>query len=207
MVWRRWCKCLKLYYSLGRAVNYLSTHVSFRTFLFLNAVIIVIFIAASIMTNSTTSLPIDDLFFEDYVPGSVYEFGSIVVEEKDMLDFAKQYDPQPFHLDPQRAKEGPFGGLIASGWQTAAFTMRLLVDHFLSKVAGMGSPGSGPIKFLKPVRPADKLSIRVTILEARRSRSKPDRGIIRMLIETMNQYREVVMTREGVGIVRCRNKV
>lgn len=157
------------------------------------------------MTNSTTNLRIDNLYFEDYVPGKVYEFGSIPVEEKDMLVFAKRYDPQPFHLDPKRAKEGPFGGLIASGWQTAAFTMRLLVDHFLSKIAGMGSPGSGPIQFLKPVRPGDELSLRVTILEKRRSQSKPDRGIIRIFLETMNQHREIVMTREGIAIVRCRN--
>jgi acyl dehydratase len=158
------------------------------------------------MTNSTIKLPIDDLYFEDYVPGSKYEFGSILVEEKDMIDFAKKYDPQPFHVDPAKANEGPFDGLVASGWQTAAFTMRLLVDHFLSKVASMGSPGSGPIKFLRPVRPGDELSIRVTIIEAKRSRSKPDRGIIRIFIETMNQRREVVMSREGIAIVRCRNQ-
>ncbi|MGD9577430.1 MAG: MaoC family dehydratase [Syntrophorhabdus sp.] len=159
------------------------------------------------MINSTINLPLDDLYFEDYIPGFVYKFGSIMVEEKEMLDFAKRYDPQPFHLDPKKAKEGPFGGLIASGWQTAAFTMRLLVDHFLSKVAGMGSPGSGPIQFLKPVRPGDELSLRVTILETRRSQSKPDRGIIRIFLETMNQHREVVMTREGIAIVSCRNKL
>jgi acyl dehydratase len=170
-------------------------------------IIIVRLIVVTIMTNSATSLRIDDLYFEDYVPGSVYEFGSIPVEEKDMLAFAKRYDPQPFHLNPGKAKDGPFGGLVASGWQTAAITMRLLVDHFLSKVASMGSPGSGPIQFLKPVRPGDELSIRVKILEARRSRSKPDRGIIRIFIETMNQHDQVVMTREGIAIVRCRNKV
>jgi acyl dehydratase len=158
------------------------------------------------MPDTTNNLPLDDLYFEDYVPGSVYEFGSIIVEEKDIIEFAEQYDPQPFHLDPQKAKDGPFGGLIASGWQTAAFTMRLLVDHFISRVAGMGSPGSGPIRFLKPVRPADELSVRVTILETRRSRSKPDRGSYRVFVETINQHRDVVMTREAIGIVRCRNK-
>jgi acyl dehydratase len=178
----------------------------FKTFLFPNVIIIVNLISVSIMTNSTTNLPIEDRYFEDYVPGSVYEFGSIVVEEEDILYFAKRYDPQAFHLDRHKAKEGPFGGLTASGWHTAALTMRLLVDHFLSKVAAMGSPGSGPIRFLRPVRPGDELSIRVTILEANRSRSKPDRGIIRAFLETMNQHREVVMTREGIAIIRCRNK-
>ncbi|MBP1746065.1 MAG: acyl dehydratase, partial [Deltaproteobacteria bacterium] len=139
-----------------------------------------------------------------YIPGSVYEFGSILVEEKDILDFAQKFDPQIFHLDKDKARNGPFGGLIASGWHTTALAMRLLVDHFLSKVAGMGSPGSGPIRFLKPVRPGDELSIRVTVLKATRSQSKPDRGIIRIFIETMNQHRDVVMTRVGIGIVRCR---
>lgn len=158
------------------------------------------------MSNSTTNLPLHDFYFEDYVPGSVYDFGAIIVEEEDIIDFAKRYDPQPFHLDIQKAKDSRFGGLIASGWHTAALTMKLLVDHFISKVAGMGSPGSGAIRFRKPVRPGDELSIRVTILEARRSRSKPDRGSYRILIETMNQHREVVMTREGIGLVRCRNK-
>ena len=156
------------------------------------------------MANSEFNPPIEDRYFEDYIPGSVYEFGSILVEEKDILDFAQKFDPQIFHLDKDKARNGPFGGLIASGWHTTALAMRLLVDHFLSKVAGMGSPGSGPIRFLKPVRPGDELSIRVTVLKATRSRSKPDRGIIRIFIETMNQHRDVVMTRVGIGIVRCR---
>jgi acyl dehydratase len=156
------------------------------------------------MTNSEFNPPIEDRYFENYIPGSVYEFGSILVEEKDILDFAQKFDPQIFHLDKDKARNGPFGGLIASGWHTTALAMRLLVDHFLSRVAGMGSPGSGPIRFLRPVRPGDELSIRVTVLKATRSRSKPDRGIIRIFIETMNQHRDVVMTRVGIGIVRCR---
>lgn len=149
--------------------------------------------------------PINDRYFEDYVPGSVYEFGSILVEEKDILDFALKFDPQAFHVDHDQAKKCPFGGLIASGWHTAAITMRLLVDHYISKVAGMGSPGSGPIRWLKPVRPGDVLSIRVTILKAAHSRIKPDRGIVRSSVETMNQHGEVVMTRVAIGIFRCRN--
>ena len=170
-------------------------------------IVIVILIRAIVMTNSTNNLPLHDLYFEDYVTGSMYEFGSIVVEEKDIIDFAKRYDPQPFHVDAQKAKDGPFGGLIASAWHTAALSMRILVDNFISKVASMGSPGSGAIQFLKPVHPGDELSIRVTILETRRSRSKPDRGTYRVLVETINQRREVVMTREAIGIVRCRNNV
>lgn len=156
------------------------------------------------MTNSVFNPPIDDRYFEDYVPGSVYEFGSVVVEERAILDFAGQFDPQAFHMNHDRAQESPFGGLIASGWHTAALTMRLLVDHYISRVAGMGSPGSGPIRWLRPVRPGDELSIRVTILKASRSRLRPDRGIIRSRVETLNQRREVVMTRMAISIFRCR---
>ncbi len=156
------------------------------------------------MTNSVFNPPINDRYFEDYIPGSVYEFGSVAVEEKAILDFAGQYDPQAFHMDHDRAKESPFGGLIASGWHTAAMTMRLLVDHYISAVAGMGSPGSGPIRWLRPVRPGDELSIRVTVLKATRSRLRPDRGIVRTRVETLNQQRRVVMTRTAVSIYRCR---
>lgn len=159
------------------------------------------------MTISSFTPPIDDRYFEDYIAGSVYEFGPITVQEEDILDFAKRYDPQAFHIDHERAKESPFGGLIASGWHTAALTMRLLVDHYISTVAGMGSPGSGPIRWLKPVRPGDELSIRVTIVKASRHRTKPDRGIVRSFVETMNQDGEVVMTRTAIGIMRCRNNV
>jgi acyl dehydratase len=148
--------------------------------------------------------PREDRYFEDYVPGSVYEFGSIEVEEKDIIDFAEKFDPQGFHLDRERAAGGPFGGLIASGWHTAAITMRLLVDHYISRIAGMGSPGSGPIRWLRPVRPGDVLSIRVTVLKTTPSRIKPDRGIVRSLVETMNQHGEVVMTRTAIGILKCR---
>lgn len=158
------------------------------------------------MANRVFNPPIDDRYFEDYLPGSIYEFGSILVEEQDILDFARHFDPQAFHLDPARAREGPFGGLIASGWHTAALTMRLLVDHYISAVAGMGSPGSGPIRWLEPVRPGDVLSIRVTVVKAVKHRSKPDRGIVTSLVETINQHGEVVMTRTAEGITACRRK-
>ena len=156
------------------------------------------------MSNTTFSAPIDDRYFEDYVPGSVYEFGSMRVEEEEMIEFARRYDPQTYHVDPEAARKSVFGGLIASGWFTAALTMRLLVDHYISRVASMGSPSAGEVRWLRPVRPADELSLRVEILEARRSKSKPDRGIVHAFVEVLNQHREVVMTREVVGIVRCR---
>lgn len=157
------------------------------------------------MEKSDFNPPIEDRYFEDYIPGSVYEFGSILVEEQDILDFARKFDPQAFHVDHDKARQSHFGGLIASGWHTAALTMRLLVDHYISRVAGMGSPGSGPVRWVRPVRPGDELSIRVTILKATHSRIKPDRGIVRSFVETMNQHGEVVMTRIAIGIFRCRS--
>ena len=156
------------------------------------------------MINSTFRPPAEDRYFEDYVPDSVYEFGSIVMETKEMVDFATRYDPQLFHTDPEAARKSPFGGLIASGWHTCAVSMRLLVDHYLSRVAGLGSLGVDELRFLKPVRPGDELSIRVTVIEARRSQSKPDRGIVRSLVEVINQHRVVVMSRTAVNIMRCR---
>ncbi len=155
------------------------------------------------MINTKFSSPADDRYFEDYIPGSVYEFGSMRVEEEEMLAFARRYDPLPFHVDREAAGK-IFGGLIASGWFTAALTMRLLVDHFVSRVASLGSPSAGEVNWLKPVRAGDELTVRVEIREARRSESKPDRGIVRAFVEVLNQDREVVMTRWAIGFVRCR---
>jgi acyl dehydratase len=149
--------------------------------------------------------PIDDRYFEDYLPGSIHEFGSIAVVESEMIDFARRFDPQPFHTDPEAAKESPFGGLIASGWFTASTAMRLLVDNYIPRVASLGSPGVDEVRWRKPVRPGDTLSIRVTVLESKLSRSKPNQGTVRHYIEVLNQSREVVMTWKGMGMYRCRN--
>jgi acyl dehydratase len=146
-----------------------------------------------------------DLYLEDHLPGSVYLFGSVLVEEQEILDFARRYDPQVFHTDPEAAKETSFGGLVASGWHTAALAMRLIVDHRVSRVKNVGSPGVDELRWLKPVRPGDTLSVRLTILEARPSRSKPDRGIIRALVEVLNQNGEVVTSWKGMNIVLRRN--
>jgi acyl dehydratase len=158
------------------------------------------------MINAGFDVPIDERYFEDYVPGAIYEFGSIVATEEEIIEFARRYDPQLFHVDPVAARKSEFGGLIASGWHTAALAMRLLVDHYISHVASMGSPGAGEVRWLKPVRPGDELSIRVKVLEARRSKSKPDRGVVESFVEVLNQNREVVMIRKAIGITRCRNK-
>ncbi len=152
----------------------------------------------------TFATPINDRYFEDYVPGDIHEFGSIVAEEKEMIAFARRFDPQPLHIDPVAAKQTIFGGLIASGWYTAGLMMRLYVDHYLSHVASLSSPGVDELRWLKPVRPGDAISIRITISETRRSNSKPDRGIVHSHIEVLNQKGEIVMSMKGVNLLACR---
>lgn len=139
------------------------------------------------------------------MPGSVLEYGAITVTEEDMIEFAERFDPQPFHVDADAAAEGPFGGLIASGWHTASVMMRLVADHYLSKVASLGSPGVDELRWTRPVRPGDSLRVRVSIMETRRSRSKPDRGVVRSRVEVVNQRGDVVMSLEALNILRCRN--
>ena len=145
------------------------------------------------------------LYFEDHEAGSVFQFGFILAGEEEMISFAKRYDPQVFHADPEAAKETAFGGVIASGWFTGSLAMRLIVDQRLSRVANLGSPGIDEVRWWKPVRPGDVLSVRLTIIEARRSQSKPDRGIVKVLIEVLNQSEEKVMSWKGTNIVLCRN--
>ena len=156
------------------------------------------------MHDTPFRVPIDNRYFEDYITGSVHEFGPIMVEEKGIVAFAKSFDPQLLHTDSDAAKDTVFGGLIASGWHTGALMMRLCVDHYLSHVASLGSPGVDALRWLKPVRPGDEISIRVTVLETKRSRSKQDRDIVRSFIEAMNQDREIVMNLKAVNFLRCR---
>jgi acyl dehydratase len=150
------------------------------------------------------AVPSDDRYFEDYAAGAVYEYGSITVSEAEILDFARAFDPQPIHVDPVFAAQGPFGGLIASGWHTAGIMMRLLADHFLSRVASLASPGIDELRWPAPVRPGDSLRVRTTIVEARRSRSKPDRGLVRTRAELINQNDEVVLTLTAMNLIRAR---
>ena len=157
------------------------------------------------MTIDSFTVPVGERYFEDYEPGRVYEFGSITVSEDEIIEFAERYDPQIFHVNPDLARKSVFSGLIASGWHTAALAMRLLVDHFISHVAALGSPGSDELRWLKPVRPGDTLCLRVTIVEARRLQTKPDRGIVRSLVEVLNQDHEVVMTRIAISIILARD--
>ena len=143
--------------------------------------------------ESDFPVPIDDRYFDDYVPDSVYEYGSITISEQEILEFGSKFDPQPFHTDPEAAGHGPFGGLIASGWHTAGVMMRLFADHYLSRVASLGGPGVDELRWLKPVRPGDSLRILVTVLEARGSRSQPEPGLVPSLVEVLDQEGEQVM--------------
>ena len=159
------------------------------------------------MNQLSFTRPPEDRYFEDYVPGTMHEFGTICVDEKEVLDFGRRFVPLSYHVDKEAAKHSLYGGLIASGWHTAALMMRLYSDYYLSKVANLGSPGCDELRWSRPVFPGDELSVRVTVLEARRSDSKPDRGIVRSLVEVLNQKREVVMSLKMVNFVRTRQSV
>src|SRR5436190_19707995 len=143
-------------------------------------------------------------YFEDYPPGAVFEGGGIAVTESDIVEFARKYDPQAMHTDPEGAARGRFGGLIASGWHTGAMMMRLFADHFLSPESSAASPGLDELRWHLPVRPGDVLSLRVTILDARRSRSRPEQGVVRSFVEVLNQHGEAVMTLKPISLIRCR---
>jgi acyl dehydratase len=139
------------------------------------------------------------IFWEDLTPGSVRELGTTSVGIDQVKEFAAQYDPQPFHLDEEKAKQSMFGGLVASGWQTCGLAMRLTVDNLLRHSTSQGSPGLDNLKWLKPVFPGDQLSLRHTILEARALRSRPETGLVRSRWDMFNQKGEQVLQMEGYG--------
>ena len=143
-------------------------------------------------------------YFEDYVPGMTRDCGSVSVDQAEIISFARQFDPQPFHVDPVAAASGPFGGLIASGWHTAGLVMRLIVDNYVSAESSLGAAGLDELRWPNPVRPGDTLRVRVTVLEARRSQSKPDRGILKTLIEAENQDGQPVMRATSINFIRVR---
>lgn len=149
-------------------------------------------------------VPYKERFFEDFSPGEVIEFGDYLITEEEILEYARRYDPQPFHVDRKAAAESIFGGLIASGWMTGSIMMRLLVEHFISPISGMGSPGVDEVRWPKPVRAGDRLRVRITTIEVKRSQSKPDRGIIQVQQEMINQHGDTVMSLRGTSFLKCR---
>ena len=138
-------------------------------------------------------------YFEDFRPGQTVELGSRTVTEEEIVAFARQWDPQPFHTDPEAARDSVFGGLIASGWHTGAMWMRLYVDSLLGGSASQGSTGVEELRWLAPVRPGDTLTGRLEVLEAVPSERRPDRGTVRIRAEMVNQDGVTVMSMTSRG--------
>jgi acyl dehydratase len=146
----------------------------------------------------------DLLYWEDFQPGDALETGSHTFSEDEIIAFARQFDPQPFHIDPAAARNSSFGGLIASGWHTCAIAMRLMVDRYVGRSASLGSPGLDNIRWLAPVRAGDTITYRRRITAARPSASKPGVGLVHSRWEALNQRGETVMTMEGWSMFRRR---
>jgi acyl dehydratase len=143
-------------------------------------------------------------YFEDFEVGKTIEVGSRTVTEEEIVDFAKQFDPQPFHVDNEAAEKSMYGGIIASGWHTCSMMMRLMVDGFLRESSSMGSPGVDEIRWIKPVRGGDTLTVTTTALETRPSSSKQDRGVVVTQWRATNQHGELVATIKGMGMFKRR---
>jgi acyl dehydratase len=156
------------------------------------------------LSETDFTVPIEDRYFEDYEAGAVYEYGYAVVDEEELLVFARRFDPQPIHVDASFAADGPFGGLIASGWHTGGIFMRLFADHYLSRVASLASPGIDELRWPAPVRPGDSLRLRITTTETRPSRSKPDRGLVFTRGELLNQDDQTVLSLTAMNLLRRR---
>jgi acyl dehydratase len=140
-------------------------------------------------------------YYEDFHPGEVIGRGSHTISESAIIAFARDFDPQYFHTDPERAMQSAFGGLVASGWHTCAIFMRLLVDGLFRETASLASPGVDEIRWPRPVRPADTLTGRLTVLDAAPSQSRADRGRVKHLGELFNQRQELVMSLRAITIL------
>ena len=143
-------------------------------------------------------------YWEDFEAGEETELGTYEVTREEILEFARRFDPQPFHVDEVAADAGPFGGLAASGWHTAAMFMRLFVDGVFKESASMGSPGVEELRWTAPVRPGDTLTGRVRVVETYPSQRRPDRGTVITENEALNQDGVVVMTMRARGFFRRR---
>lgn len=147
-----------------------------------------------------------DLFWEDLQPGAHFELGSHLVSQDEIIAFGKQFDPQPFHTDPVRARQSIFGGLIASGWHTASIWMRLYFDAVLSHAASLGSPGVNQLQWLSPVHPGDELTGSVVAISARLSKSRPERGLVEVRGELRDQTGEVKVRLTAWGLFGRRSQ-
>jgi len=141
------------------------------------------------------------LYWEDFKVGETVEMGSHRFSAQEIIEFGRQFDPQPFHVDPEAARASFYGTLIASGWHTCAIAMRLMCDSYVNRTRSMGSPGVDNIRWLAPVKAGDTLTYRRTALEARASRSRPDAGLVRNRWEAVNQDGVLVLSMEGWGML------
>ena len=146
----------------------------------------------------------DLLYFEDFAPGTVFEWGETTVTEASIVAFGREFDPVPIHTDPAAARRSEFGGLIASGWQVAALMQRMQYESYIKRAALIASPGVDGLEFLRAVRPGDRLSLRVEVVECRRSQRRPDRGLVRVLARLINQDGETVLEKRGKSYFRTR---
>lgn len=152
------------------------------------------------MSKSFLPRPHTTIYWEDLAPGTVHDLGSVTVSEKEMLAFAKQFDPQPFHLDRQAGEESIFGDLCASGWHTCSLAMRLAVDNLLRHSSNLGSPGMENVKWMYPVFAGDTLRLRHTVMASRPLRKRPDVGMVLSQWEMFNQGNHLVLRMEGYGM-------
>lgn len=144
------------------------------------------------------------LYFDDFTPGFTFTTASRTLTEDDIVTFARQYDPQPFHIDPVAARESIYGGLIASGFHTLTTAFALSLETGLWAAASMGSPGMEQVRWLKPVRPGDTLSVRATVTGSDPSQSRPDLGRTHMLYEVSNQSGDIVMRWQTTHLLKRR---
>lgn len=140
------------------------------------------------------------LYWEDFAVGEQVEMGSHTFTEAEIIAFARQFDPQPFHIDPEAARRSAFGGLIASGWHTCSVGMRLMCENYVNRAISMGAPGVDSIRWPNPVRPGDTVTFRRTVLQSRASNSRPDMGLLMTRWEGFNQRGELVASMEGWGM-------
>jgi acyl dehydratase len=156
------------------------------------------------IANEHPMRPSRDLFFEDLGVGQRFETAAVTVSEADIIAFARQFDPQYFHCDPAAAAKSAFGGLVASGLHTLSLTMRLFFDLNLWERAIIGSPGMEDVRWLAPLRPGDTVRTLVEVSAVKRSRSKPDRGVVSTAHRTFNQHDQVIFTATCLHLVRTR---
>jgi acyl dehydratase len=158
-----------------------------------------------IVARHLRDTPMTEVYFEDFEPGDRFNSPGVTISETMIIDFALAYDPQPFHLDSRAAAASHFGGLVASGIQTLALGFRAFLQLGLFSACSLGSPGLDELRWLRPVRPGDTLRSEVEVVEARPSRSKPDRGMLVMAFRIRNQHDEEVLTMRTMQLVLRRS--